>query len=102
MRAEPRQLTGLAPAGKRAKSTTQKAEKYEPRVDIFGAVGFDRPLARETVTSSQRKRITNTRTGVKGVKGYIGENFLKKEAGTTNQSNGSERSDCMYGQRAGF
>jgi hypothetical protein len=62
-------IDGSCSGWKMAKSTTKKAEKYEPRVDIFGAVGFNEPLACETATSTQRKRITNTRTGKQGVKG---------------------------------
>jgi hypothetical protein len=82
LRSEPRKLTGLALSGKKAKSTTKKAEKYEPRVDVFGAISFNGPLTCETVTSSQRKQIINARTGKKGVKGYtknMVKKFLKKQ-----------------------
>lgn len=94
MRSEPRQLTGLALAGKRAKSTTKKAEKYEPRVDIFGAVGFNEPLACETATSTQRKRITNTRTGKRGVKGYtknMVKTFLRTKLAPKIKANGLKK-----------
>lgn len=77
MRAEPRKLRGLAPKGKAAVTTASKPEKYEPRVDMYGAVSYTGPLACETVTSVERKAIVNTRTGKKGVKGYT-KSMLRK------------------------
>jgi transposase len=82
MRAEPRKLKGLAPKGKAAVTKASKPEKYEPRVDMYGAISFTAPLACETVTSAERKTITNTRTRKKGVKGYTKsmlKNFLQKK-----------------------
>lgn len=77
MRAEPRKLKGLAPKGKVAVTEASKPEKYEPRVDMYGAISYTAPLACETVTSAERQSITNTRTGKKGVKGYT-KSMLRK------------------------
>jgi hypothetical protein len=82
MRSEPRPLKGLAPAGQTPKTTAEKHEKYEPRVDIMGAIGYHAPLACETKTSKQRRTIPNPKRGKKGVKGYtkpMVKNFLKKQ-----------------------
>jgi hypothetical protein len=82
LRSEPRRLTGLAPVGKTPKTTTKKAEKYEPRVDIMGAICFNKPLACETKTSKQRKAIPNPRKRKIGVKGYTKNmvcDFLRNE-----------------------
>ena len=82
MRSEPRPLKGLAPAGQTPKTTAEKAEKYEPRVDIMGAVGYHAPLACETKTSAQRRVIPNLKKKKIGVKGYtkpMVKNFLKNE-----------------------
>ena len=82
LRAEPRPRTGLAPAGQVAKTRAKKPEKYEPRVDIMGAINYDKPLACETKTSTQRKSTKNKRTKKKGVKGYTKEmvkKFLKNK-----------------------
>ena len=64
MRVEPR---GLAPVGQTPKTTAEKAEKYEPRVDIMGAISFNSPLACETKTST--KAIPNPKKRNVGVKG---------------------------------
>ena len=77
MRAEPRKLKGLAPKGQPAVTRASKPEKYEPRVDMYGAVAYTGPLVCETVTSTQRKAIMNTRTGKKGVRGYT-KSMVKK------------------------
>ena len=82
MRAEPRKLKGLAPKGHPAVTTASKPEKYEPRVDMYGAITYTGPLVCETVTSTQRKAIVNTRTGKKGVRGYtksMVKKFLKEK-----------------------
>ena len=82
MRAEPRKLKGLAPRGKTAVTTASKPEKYQPRVDMYGAIAYTGPLVCETVTSTQRRTIVNTRTGKKGVKGYTKSmlrEFLKEK-----------------------
>ena len=79
MRSEPRPLRGLAPSGQ---IPAEKAEKYEPRVDVMGAVGYHGPLAFETKTSTQRRVIQNPRKNKIGVKGYtkpMVKNFLEKE-----------------------
>jgi hypothetical protein len=55
MRAEPRKLRGLASKGQSAKIKAEKAEKYEPRVDMYGAISYNGPLCLETKTSGQRK-----------------------------------------------
>lgn len=83
IRAEPRKQTGLAPSGQTPKTTAEKAEKYEPRVDIMGAISYNGPLACETKTSKQRKAIPNPRKkGKLGVKGYtkgMVKDFLKDQ-----------------------
>jgi hypothetical protein len=66
LRSEPRKLKALAPRGQTPRVTTMKHEKYEPRIDMFGAIWY----SGETVTSQQRREIVNQRTGKKGVKGY--------------------------------
>ncbi len=77
LRAEPRKLKGLAPKGKTPLTTASKPDKYEPRVDMYGAITYTGPLVCETVTSTQRKTIINTRTGKKGVRGYT-KSMLKR------------------------
>lgn len=77
MRAEPRKLKGLAPQGKTPITLASKPEKYQPRVDMYGAINYSGPLVCETVTSTQRKTIINTRTGKKGVRGYT-KSMLKR------------------------
>jgi DDE superfamily endonuclease len=82
IRSEPRQLKGLAPKGLPALTSSSKPEKYQPRVDMYGAIAYTGPLACETVTSTQRKGIVNTRTRKKGVRGYtksMVKNFLKEK-----------------------
>jgi hypothetical protein len=44
---------------------------------MYGAIAYTGPLTCETVTSTQRKEIVNTRTKKKGVKGYT-KSMLKK------------------------
>ena len=74
MKGEPRRTHGLAPKGKKAKVVTKKAESYQPRLDIWGAISYHKPLAVDIQTSEDRKK--------KGVKGY-GKNdvrdFLRKK-----------------------
>ncbi len=53
LRSEPRPLTWLAPSGETPKTTAEKAEKYEPRVDIMGAISYYAPLAVETKRPSR-------------------------------------------------
>lgn len=82
MRTAPRKLKGLAPRGKPATVVVTKAEKYQPRVDMYGAVSYHGPLACETKTSQERREITNKKTGKKGVKGYTKpmlKDFLTKK-----------------------
>ena len=40
MRSEPRKLRALAPSGSTPRVTTKKHEKYEPRVDMWGAITY--------------------------------------------------------------
>ena len=77
MRSEPRKLRGLAPKGKAAITKASKPEKYEPRVDMYGAIAYTGPLVCETVTATQRKAIMNPRTKKKGVRGYT-KSMLRK------------------------
>ena len=82
LRSEPRPQKGLAPAGQTPKTTAEKPEKYKPRVDIIGAVGYNAPLACETKTSSQRRAIPNPKKRKTGVKGYtkaMVKDFLQSE-----------------------
>ena len=62
MKAEPRKLYGLAPKGKKARVVTNKPERYQARLDIWGAISYNKPLAIDIKTSEDRKK--------KGVKGY--------------------------------
>jgi len=82
IRSEPRKLRGLAPRGSIPRVTAKRHEKYEPRVDMWGAISYSEPLVCETFTSQQRKKVINTRSGKRGVKGYtkpMVKNFLKKK-----------------------
>jgi len=77
MKSEPRNIRGLAPKGRPALTRASKPDKYQPRVDMYGAIAYTGPLACETVTSTQRKGIVNTRTGKKGVRGFT-KSMVKK------------------------
>src|SRR6185437_595170 len=68
MKAESRRGYGLAPKGKKAKVVTKQAESYQPRLDIWGAISYNNPIAIDIKTSEDRKK--------KGVKGY-GKNDVK-------------------------
>lgn len=73
-KSEARRGYGLAPKGKKAKVETKKQENYQPRLDIWGAVTYNRPLAIDIQTSEDRKK--------KGVKGYGKKDvklFLRKK-----------------------
>ena len=48
----------------------ERHEKYEPRVDMWGAITYSDPLTCETLTSQQRKKINNPKRRKRGVKGY--------------------------------
>jgi len=80
IRAEPRPLKGLSPRGQPANTSAEKPEKYEPRIDIMGAICYHGPLACETKTSKQRQATPNPKTRKRGVKGYtkpMVKNFLR-------------------------
>jgi hypothetical protein len=82
MRSEPRKLRALAPSGSTPRVTTKKHEKYEPRVDMWGAITYSGPLTCETITSYERKEIMNPKTHKKGVKGYtksMVKNFIQSK-----------------------
>lgn len=95
LRSEPRPQKGLAPKGLTANTIADKPEKYEPRVDIMGAVSYNAPLACETKTSKQRQAISNPRKKEKkGVKGYtkaMVKNFLRTKLAPKIQSMGIEK-----------
>ena len=44
MKAGARSTHGLAPKGKKAKVKSDKPEKYQPRVDMWGAISYNTPL----------------------------------------------------------
>lgn len=74
MNAEPRPTHGLAPKGKKAKVKSKKAKRYQARLDIWGAVSYNKPLAIDIQTSENRKK--------KGVRGYGKKDtklFLRKK-----------------------
>ncbi len=99
LRSEPRPLKGLAPSGQTPVTTTEKAEKYEPRVDIIGAVSYHAPLACETKTSTQRRKIPNPKKKKTGVKGYtkpMVKNFLKNQL-AQNYGDENQRHSSLYG-----
>jgi hypothetical protein len=77
MRSEPRKLRALAPRGTTPRVKAEKHEKYEPRVDMWGAIAYSGPLVCQTLTSQQRKKVVNERTKKKGVKGYT-KSLVKK------------------------
>ncbi len=61
MKANPQEIYGLAPAGRQARARAPRAQAYEPRVDLLGAVTLTEPLAVTTTTPEERKEM-----GVKG------------------------------------
>jgi hypothetical protein len=82
MRSEPRKLRALAPRGKTPRVIAERHEKYEPRVDMWGAITYSGPLTCETLTSQQRKKINNPKGRKRGVKGYtkpLVKKFLKSK-----------------------
>jgi hypothetical protein len=89
IRSEPRPQKGLALKGQTANTRADKPEKYEPRVDIMGAISYNAPLVCETKTSKQRRTAMNPKKGKKGVKGYtkpMVKNFLRKKLAPKIQS----------------
>ena len=76
MRSEPRKLRALAPRGKTPRVIAERHEKYEPRIDMWGAITYSDPLTCETLTSQQRKKINNPKRRKRGGKGY--ETLSKK------------------------
>jgi hypothetical protein len=62
MKCEPRRLHGLAPKGKKARVESKKQERYQARLDIWGAISYNKPLAIDIQDSEHRKQ--------KGVRGY--------------------------------
>ncbi len=68
MRSEPRKLRAISPRGTTPRVRAEKHEKYEPRVDMWGAITYSGPLVCETLASKQRKKVTNnSKTKKKGV-----------------------------------
>lgn len=62
MKCEPRRSHGLAPKGKKAKVESKKQERYQSRLDIWGAISYNKSLAMDIQNSDDRKK--------KGVRGY--------------------------------
>ena len=62
MKCEPRRLRGLAPKGKKAQVETKKQERCQSRLDIWGAISYNKSLAMDIQNSDDRKK--------KGVRGY--------------------------------
>jgi transposase len=74
MKAEPRPKYGLAPKGKKALVEAEKPEKWEPRLDFWGGISYNKPLAIDIMTSEDRRKLK--------VKGYGKERtrcFFKKK-----------------------
>jgi transposase-like protein len=74
MKAGARRTHGLAPRGKKARIKTNKAAPYQPRVDMWGAISYNKPLAFDLKTSKDRRK--------EGVKGYRKKHlklFLRKK-----------------------
>ena len=74
MKCEPRRLHGLAPKGKKARVESKKQERYQSRLDIWGAISYNKPLAIDIQDSEDRKQ--------KGVRGYGKKDvkmFLRKK-----------------------
>lgn len=61
-KAEARRGYGLAPKGEKAKVETKQPASYQPRLDIWGAISYNRPVAIDIQTSEDRKE--------RGVRGY--------------------------------
>ena len=57
MNSEPRPTHSLAPAGKKAKVRTKKPKRYQPRLDIWGAISYNKALAIDIQTSTKRKAV---------------------------------------------
>ena len=71
---EPRRFHGLAPKGKKARVESKKQERYQSRLDIWGAISYNKPLALDIQDSEDRKQ--------KGVRGYGKKDvkmFLRKK-----------------------
>lgn len=74
LKCEPRRLHGLAPKGKKARVESKKQERYQARLDIWGAISYNKPLAIDTQGYEHRKQ--------KGVRGYGKKDvkiFLRKK-----------------------
>jgi transposase-like protein len=56
MKCEPRRSHGLAPRGKKAKVETKKQERYQSRLDIWGAISYNKSLAIDIQNSDDRKK----------------------------------------------
>ena len=74
MKAGARPTHGLAPKGKKAKVKSNKPEKYQPRVDMWGAISYNKPLAFDIKTSEDRKK-----EDVKGYRKKHLKTFLRKK-----------------------
>ena len=55
MNSEPRPTRSLALAGK-AKVRTKKPKRYQPRLDIWGAISYNKPLAIDIQTSAEEEK----------------------------------------------
>ena len=98
MRTAPRKRKGLASRGHPATAKVTKAEKYQQRVDMYGAVSGSGPVACETKTSQERRAITNQKTGKKGVKGYTKamlKDFLTKKLAPKLKAKREKMTVCM-------
>ena len=71
MKCEPRRLHGLAPKGKKARVESKKQERYEARLDIWGAISYNKPLAIDIQDSEHRKHKGVRRYGKKDVKIFL-------------------------------
>ena len=71
-----------------AKTEATKPEKYEPRVDMWGAITYSGPLTCETLTSQQRKKIINPKGHKRGVKVYktLGKKISQDQTSSKNQT----------------
>jgi len=61
----------LAPKGKKALVSTKKQERYQARLDIWGAISYNKALAIDIQNSEDRKRKKVRGYGKKDVKSFL-------------------------------
>jgi transposase-like protein len=80
IKCEPRRSHGLAPKGKKALVSTKKQERYQARLDIWGAISYNKALAIDIQNSEDRKRKKVRGYGKKDVKSFLRKKVSPKVA----------------------